>query len=220
MCPKQTTMKTLHYILIARHLTGDSEVLFFPTAEKAADHYDGLVKPITTLCVSEHLDEDVFYKCNTDSKGVIVGWRFNSGENDALDELLSDDCNHYYELGQVEVDDDVTHYVVQFSEWVDDTDIRFYNERQALQSLTELVNEGIQMCEDYEGHKIDRADCSTWNNSEGMTLFSETSNTHLIDVYFGYGDTTSTVRFGNIHFYLDEPTREGLYADMFVEPKI
>ena len=50
-------MKLVHYVLIAQQLTGDSEILFFPTPTQAMDKYRELTDPLlstksTLICLN------------------------------------------------------------------------------------------------------------------------------------------------------------------------
>lgn len=189
--------KQLNYVMVAEQLTGDSRVMFFTTPELAKKAFDDLTQPLISVCMDTYYDtdeQDVFYYTK-EGKGV----RFNSGELEELDELIGD-TNVYYEWGTVDVTDDVTHYVAQFSEWVDESDIDFYNKDTAVIRHKSLIDEGLQVAEDHHGYIIDRNDQSTWENAERGTIFSEdvhTSPNH-IDTFFGYSDVYYTIRSGEI----------------------
>ena len=121
-------MKTLHYVMITKHLTGDSEVLFFNSSAKARDYFIAVTNPLLKVCLDEQLVEDKVYYPTLDAKGNVKMWRFNGGENNALDELIGG-INHCYQIGSAKVNDDVTHYVADFSEYVDESTISFWNEQ-------------------------------------------------------------------------------------------
>ena len=191
--------KQLNYLMVAEQLTGDSRVMFFTTPELAKQGFDNITQPLIKIwadmgCNPHYDDDDVFYSVK-DGKGI----RFNSGQLEELDELIGH-TNVYYEWGTVDVADDVTHYVAQFSEWVDESDIDFYTKDTAVIRHNSLIDEGLQIAEDHHGYIIDRNDQSTWENAERGTLFSEdvhTSPNH-IDTFFGYSDVYYTIRRGEI----------------------
>lgn len=189
--------KQLNYLMVAEQLTGDSRVMFFATPELAKAAFDNLTQPLIKVCEDNYYDteeEDVFYYTK-EGKGV----RFNSGELEELDELIGD-TNVYYEWGTVDVADDVTHYVAQFSEWVDESDIDFYTKDTAVIRQNSLIDEGLQIAEDHHGYTIDRQDKTTWECEENGTIFSEDvdASVNYTDVFFGYTDVYYTIRCGEI----------------------
>lgn len=189
--------KQLHYLLIAEGLTGDSDVYFYATPELAEQAFKNLIKPLVDACMNNHYDteeQDVFYHLK---EGKAV--RFNSGELDALDEYLSE-CNRYVEWGTATVKDDVTHYIAEFSEWVDESTITFYNTEQAKIKYNDGIDEGISIAKEHHTIEINRHDQSTWTH-EGNTVFSEPIDTSVnhSDAFFGYNqDTYYTIRCGEI----------------------
>jgi len=209
-------MKVLHYVIICSHLTGDSSVHVYPTAQAAQEHFDNCVQPLLQICRNNEIeiDGDIVTEYNYGQQRRA--YRFNSGEHDALDEVIGE-CNWYYEIGMVNVQDDVTAYVAQFSEWVDESDVTFCTETEAVQKYEELVKECIENAAVYSRYTIDRKDKITWENGEGMTLFSEETNGLSTDAYFGYTDPTFTIRKGS---FGSAETKEGLFADMFINPRL
>jgi hypothetical protein len=190
-------MKTLHYVLVGRHLTGDSEIQFFHTRKEAVRFFKAQTSPLLEICYTNKLEEDEVYSFNEDKSAV----RFDSGYDDELDSLLGE-CNHYFYLGATNVEDDVTHYVADFSEWVDESTVEFFNEQRAKEVWNERVDREIQNASEYEGADINREDESTWETEDGMTLFQETHHSDMYsDAYFGAAeDLTWTFRVGQIIF--------------------
>jgi hypothetical protein len=183
-------MKVLHFVLIAKHLTGDSEVVFFPSHLRAECFFGSKVSPLLEICERNELEEDDAYSFGQ-TKNIV---RFDSGYDEELDALLGE-CNHYYYLGQIEVDDDVTHYVADFSEWVDESTIEFFNEQKAKEVWDDKINDEIILAAEHDNIHINRHDQSTWEDKDGMTLFMETNS----DAYFGTSsDLTWTFRIGKI----------------------
>jgi hypothetical protein len=188
-------MKTLYFVMIAQHLTGDSEVVFFPSRLRAERYFQNKVTPLLEICERNELEEDEVYLFGQ-TKDIV---RFNVGYDSELDAALNE-CNHYYYLGQVDVDDDVTHYVADFSDWVDESTIEFFNEERAKEVWNDKIEEELNLAAELHGIEIDRYHQDTWENKEGMTLFQEThySDMHS-DAYFGFSnDCTWTFRVGKI----------------------
>lgn len=196
-------MKQLHYVLIAKHLTGDSEVQFFETRKEAVRCFKGLTKPLLDICMKNELEEDEAYSFGQ-TRDIV---RFDSGYDEDLDKALGE-CNHYYCMGVVEVNEDVTHYVAEFSEWVDESTIRFFTEEKAKEVWNDMIDDDIEKAESYHNLKINRYDQTTWEDKSGMTLFQEShytdtrfTNNSYSDVYVGYSsEYTWTYRIGKIIF--------------------
>jgi hypothetical protein len=151
------------------------------------------------VCLDEQLVEDEVYYPTLDAKGNVKMWRFNGGENVALDELIGG-VNHCYQIGSAKVNDDVTHYVADFSEYVDESTISFWNEQSATEHYNDLIDNELEMAND-RGHGIDRYDQTTWNNEEGMTLFQESIGKPYGECYFGWClQPTNTIRCGDINY--------------------
>jgi hypothetical protein len=186
-------MKQLHYVLIAQHLTGDSSVHFFPTSAKAQRFFDNKVTPLLEICYKNKLEEDDVYSFGQ-TKNIV---RFDIGYNDELDALLGE-CNHYYRLDTIEVDDDVTHYVAEFSEWVDESNIKFFTENEAREVWNDKVDDSIVIASHHERCEINRYNQDTWE-SDGVTVFQQTDEDNHSDAYFGFStDFTWTYRIGKI----------------------
>jgi hypothetical protein len=186
-------MKVLHFVLIAKHLTGDSEVVFFPSRLKAERFFNIKVAPLLEICERNELEEDDAYSFGQ-TKNIV---RFDSGYNEELD-LALNECNHYYYLGQVEVEDDVDTYIADFSEWVDESTIEFYKKSDAIIKYNDKVDEGIVMSND-RSMDINRYDQSTWETEDNGTVFSETDNDDgSTDAFFGVTDVYWTYRIGKI----------------------
>lgn len=185
-------MKLIHYVLIAKSLTGDSKVKFFDQQFKAKEYFYELTEHLLGICREEGLEEDEVYF----SGDKAQSWRFNAGENDALDAEL-EHCNTYIVWATVEVDKDVTHYVVTYSEEVDDSEINFYNEADARLYYETIVAEGIDCAHVYKSITIDRADNKTWQEDGSQTYFSE--NDDKTEAFFGYDtDVYWTVVLGEL----------------------
>lgn len=189
--------KQLNYLLIAEGLTGDSKVYFYATPELAEKAFKIQTEPLIKACIDGGADEEeenVFYSLK-DGKA----WRFNTGELDELDKLLNE-CNLYIEWGIATVDNDVTHYIAEFSEWVDESTISFYTKDTSTIRYNDLIDEGITIAAEHHDIHINRYDQSTWVH-EGNTVFSEPIDTSVnhTDVFFGYNqDTYYTIRCGEI----------------------
>ena len=187
-------MKVLHFVLIAQQLTGDSKVVFFPSRLKAERFFQNEVAPLLEICERNNLEEDEAYSFGQ-TKDIV---RFDSGYNEELDAKLGE-CNHYYYLGQVEVEDDVDCYIADFSEWVDESTISFHNREDALIKYHDLVDDSIIMLNNSPYHNgVNRYDNSTWESENG-TLFSEVDNEDgSTDAFFGYAEVYYTYRIGKI----------------------
>jgi len=187
-------MKTLHYVLIAKHLPSDSKVSFFPTRELADIFFNSYVEPLLKICLDNELEEDEVYSFGQ-TKNII---RFDSGYDEDLDSVLGE-CNHYFHVNSIEVADDVDYYVADFSEWVDESLIDFFNKEEAVIKYNELVDAGIEMQNDTYSpdEAVNRHDQSTW----GDDLFLETDNGDdgTTDAFFGFSDVFWTNRIGKIH---------------------
>jgi hypothetical protein len=186
-------MKTLHFVLIAQHLTGDSSVHFFPTRAKAQRFFNNEVKPLLEICERNELEEDEVYLFEETKDSV----RFNSGYDKELDSALGE-CNHYYHLATVEMVDDVDCYIADFSEWVDESIIKFYKKEDAVIKYNDMVDESIALMND-AGFEVNRYDQNTWETKQNGTVFSETDNDDgSTDAFFGYTDMYYTYRIGKI----------------------
>jgi hypothetical protein len=181
--------KQINYLMIAYALTGDSTVTFYPTPESAKQAFNNHTEPLVALCLENYYDteeQDVFYHVN-DGKGL----RFNSGELEALDEIIGE-SNVYYEWGTVEVGDDVTHYFADFSEWVDDSIVLFLSKEEAENRYESAITEGIEVAKDHFRIII--------NREEDTDAFSETKHPteNHTDAFFGFDDVYYTARLGEI----------------------
>jgi hypothetical protein len=187
-------MKQLHYVLIAKHLPSDSEVQFFPTREEADTYFNSCVQPLLKVCIDNELEEDEAYSYGQ-TNNII---RFDSGYDEELDSLLGE-CNHYYYVNSVEVADDVNYYVADFSEWVDESTIEFYNKETAIVKYNDMVDDVIESVNDRHRYGVNRYDNNTWESDDNGTLFSEADNDDgSTDAFFGHTDVYFTFRIGEI----------------------
>ena len=179
-------MRTLHYLLIAKELTGDSEVLFFKSAIDAKEKFDELTKPLIDICSHDNsLKDDVCeFGFNTA--------RFNGGYNSELDSYLNA-SNHRYTVDSIEVADDITHYLCVFLDFVDDSFISFYNKNDAKIAYNETVDEYVS----YQ-RLIDKNDKETWKNEEtDEILFEELIKDDMLNC-FVFTENYVTIRSGKI----------------------
>lgn len=189
--------KQINYLLIAEELTGDSTVKFFPTPELAEKAFKKHTNPLIQTCIDAGADEnneDVFYSLK-DGKA----YRFNYGILDELDDQLNE-CNQYVEWNTITVNNDVTHYIAQFSEWVDDSSINFYPQQTSIISLHSLINEQISIAKEHHNITIDPQNSKTWKNTEGQTLYLESTDfvKNQANIFFGYSDVYLTIQHGQI----------------------
>ena len=186
-------MKQLHYVLIAKHLPSDSEVSFFPTREQADAFFNSCVEPLIKVCIDNELEEDEAYSYGQ-TKNIV---RFDSGYDEELDGLLSE-CNHYYYVNSVEVADDVNTFIAEFSEWVDESTIEFFNKETAIIKYNDMVDDTLQIMNDSHRYGVNRYDNTTWDGDNG-TLFSEIDNEDgSTDAFFGFTEVYFTNRIGEI----------------------
>ena len=108
----------VYYVLIAYGLTGDSEILFYPTKDAAETKFNNVVNPLLKVCDKNELTDDDFYQPNGGNS-----WRFNSGECEELD-LLIGETNMYITWGNSDIktfgeniETEPSHCLVTFSEW-------------------------------------------------------------------------------------------------------
>jgi hypothetical protein len=197
-------MKQLHYVLTAKHLTGDSEIKFFNNRSDADKFFKLQTEPLLKVCMANDLVEDEAFSFGI-TKDIV---RFDSGYDEELDSLLNE-CNHYFIVNTVEVKDDITHYVASLSEWVDESYIEFYNEVEAKESWNNLIEGELRTAAQYHNLIINRNNEDTWSqklsaphfDKEGATLYDETHFNGVSDAYFGFSsDYTWTYRLGKIEF--------------------
>jgi hypothetical protein len=185
--------KQIHYLIIATHLPSDSEVIFFPTVEEAKAEFQKRTQEIFAL--DENLEEDNDYWCEDE-------WtvRFNAGNNEALSNFLGD-VDHYFEVCTEDVEDDCEYFIADFSEYVDEVIIKFFNKQDAVNRYDEMVNEGIAMQHSHNRNQnlVNRHDQSTWEDEDYGTLFMETDNDDgSTDAFFGFSDIYWTYRIGKV----------------------
>jgi hypothetical protein len=186
-------MKTLHFVLIAQHLTGDSSIHFFPSRSRANRFFNNKVKPLLEICERNELEEDEVYEFG-ETKDFV---RFDSGYNDELD-LALNECNHYYYVDSIEVEDDVDCYVAEFSENVDESGINFFKKEDAIIKYQDLIDESIILLNN-RGLGVNRYDNTTWECEDNGTLFMETDKEDgSTDAFFGHTDVYYTYRIGKI----------------------
>ncbi len=177
--------KQIHYLIIARHLPSDSKVLFFKTVDEAKAEFK---KRTQDLFAVDGLEEDNDYWIE-DEWAV----RFNSGNNQELSGILGD-VDHYFKVGTQDVEDDCDFYVADFSEYVDESRITFFNRENAVIAYNDLVESALAI----EGD-VNRYDQTTWEDESGVTLFSETDNDDgSTDAFFGMNDVYWTYRIGKV----------------------
>lgn len=185
--------KQIHYLIIATHLPSDSEVVFFKTVEEAKAEFQKRTQEIFAL--DENLEEDVDYWCE-DEWAV----RFNAGNNEALSGFL-EDVDHYFKVGTQDVEDDCEYYVADFSEYVDEVTIKFFNKENAIVTYNDMVDEGIAMQHSHNRNQnpVSRYHQDTWEDEDYGTLFSETDNSDgSTDAFFGFSDIYWTYRIGKV----------------------
>ncbi len=177
--------KQIHYLIIARHLPSDSEVLFFKTVEEAKAEFQKRTQPLFAV---DKLEEDNDYWIE-DEWAV----RFNSGGNQLLSDELGE-VDHYFKVGTQDVEDDCDCYVADFSEYVDESMIKFFNRENAVVNYNDMVESALAI----EG-KVNRYDQSTWENDDYGTLFTESDNDDgSTDAFFGMHDVYWTYRIGKV----------------------
>ena len=191
-------MKLVHYVLIAQQLTGDSEILFFPSPTQAMDKYRELTDPLLSICLTKNLEHEDVFDYNYNDGGQPHTSRFNSGHDEDLDNLLGEN-NTYYEVTTLQIPDDATHYVCQFFEYVDDSSVCFFNKKEAILHYNELVDESIRIAHDHNNIQINRYNPETWEGKGIQTLFSEDHKSTHTDAFFGYDDIYWTYRIGSIN---------------------
>ena len=178
--------KQIHYLIIATHLPSDSELIFFKTVEEAKAEFKKRTQELFAL---DGLEEDIDYSIE-DEYAV----RFNSGENEELSALL-EDVNHYFKVGTQDVEDDCEYYVADFSEYVDEVTITFYNKQDAVITYNDMVDEALAGNKD-----VNRYDNTTWEDDDDVIIFSETDNGDgSTDAFFGISDVYWTYRIGKIN---------------------
>ena len=185
--------KQIHYLIIATHLPSDSEVVFFKTVEEAQAEFQKRTQEIFAL--DSNLEEEVDYWCED-------AWcvRFNAGNNEKLSNFLGD-VDHYFHVGTQDVPEDSNYYVADFSEYVDEVNIHFFNKQDAVAAYDSLIQESINIQHsNYRNQNpIDRNDQTTWEDEDFGTLFSEEDNADgSTDAFFGYSDIYYTYRIGEV----------------------
>jgi len=191
-------MKLVHYVLIAQQLTGDSEILFFPTQTDAMNKYRELTDPLLSICLTKNLEHEDVFDYNYNDGGQPHTSRFNSGHDEDLDNLLGEN-NTYYEVTTLQIPDDATHYVCLFSEYVDESSVVFFNKADAIKHYNNMVDNDIEAADDFAEYGIKRYDQSTWEQTGTQTLFSEDHKSTHTDAFFGYDDVYWTNRIGSIN---------------------
>ena len=191
-------MKPLYYLIITRELTGDSEVLFYPTLQDAIDAYNLQTAPMLRVCLKNELEQDEVFNFEEDNKNAV---RFNAGYDEDLDLVLGQ-TNTHFAVGIKEVDDNITHYIANFSDYVDESTIQFYPNASARIVYDSMVEDCLEMFNDRTGKRdgiIDRNDITTWTPKDSHNLFDE--DEERTEAYFGYySDNCNTLRIGEIKF--------------------
>lgn len=177
--------KLVHYLMVATHLPSDSELIFFKSVEEAKAEFK---KRTQELFAIEGLEEDCDYW--TEDEYAV---RFNSGSNEELSAIL-EDVDHYFLVGTQDVEDDCECYIADFSEYVDESYVKFFNRENAVITYNDMVESALAI----EGG-VNRYDKSTWEDEAGAILFSETDNADgSTDAFFGMNDVYWTYRIGKI----------------------
>ena len=184
--------KQIHYLIIATHLPSDSEVVFYDKVEDAKAEFQKRTQEIFAL--DSNLEDEVDFWCEDD-------WavRFNAGNNEALSNFLGD-VDHYFKVGTQDVEDDCTHYVADFSEYVDECNIKFFNKQTAIETYNDMIDEGISMQHNNRNQNpVSRYDQDTWEDEDYGTLFMETDNSDgSSDAFFGFSYVYWTYRIGEV----------------------
>jgi hypothetical protein len=176
--------KQIHYLIIATHLPSDSEVLFFPTVEEAKAEFKKRTQEFFAI---EGLEKDCDYWIE-DEYAV----RFNSGNNEELGAILGE-VDHYFKVGTQDVTDDCEYYVADFSEYVDESSITFFNRGASVNAYNDMVNSALAI----EGG-VNRYDQSTWESDNGTLFMESDNNDGSTDAFFGMNDVYWTYRIGKI----------------------
>ncbi len=184
-------MKTIHYLMIARHLTGDSEILFFDSKEEAVIKFNVLTMPLLTIC-RENNGYDALETVITDGYDNPFAVRFNGADLPDLDAQLNY-CNTFFSVGECTVDDDFTHYVAEFSEWVDESQVNFFNEEDANTKYIAMIEYATSEVT-ADGFLHNRINENTIIDEDDVTLLQISEN----EVYFGYSDPNWTIRINPI----------------------
>lgn len=193
--------KQINYLLIARELTGDSELLFFDTLEQAKAEYSERTQEIFNS--DETLEEGVDFEYDTHWKllrGQDEAITFKGSDSEKLSALLNY-IDHYFLVGCQEVEDDCTHYLADFSEHLDLSHVTFFNKEDAFTQYNKLVEDGIKMQNDYSRNtdNVLRDDKSTWEDDKFGTLFGEGVNDDgSTEAFFGFSDVYWIYRVGEI----------------------
>ncbi len=200
--------RNINYLLIAEPLTGDSKVMFYKTKREAKSAFNRLTKPFLKVCnklpkypfnlVEEN--DAVEYKEIANGQGM----RFNLERSDELDELLGGIGNKYFEWGSVKANKNITHYFAEFSEWVDDSYILFFNAQDAQNKYETAVTEGIINLNDKQDidkltrykEKVKRYEPDTWETTDGQTVFEESELNNK--AFFGFNLFYYTVQYNTI----------------------
>lgn len=185
--------KLINYLMVATHLPSDSELIFFKTVEEAKAEFKKRTQGLLTI---EGLEEDVDYTIEDE-----YAIRFNSGENEELSSILGD-VNHYFKVGVQDVEDDCDYYIADFSEWVDESTIKFFNKENAIITYNDMVVQGLELINNsFYGMTVNRSDKTTWESDDTGTLFMESDNNDgSSDAFFGATDVYWTYRIGKTPF--------------------
>jgi len=185
-------------LLISRHLTGDSEILFFENEQEAITHFNNLVKPLLKILSNYGIkpdgdDDEVYYGTHE------LSIRFRTGYNSEIDGILLD-SDLYLEV--VDVPEWATHYFVQWAEWVDETEITFcHSSFEAIGHYEIMVRANIEgINTETAPHIVLRHDETTHCEEMSHTYFSEDAT--MDNAYFGYTDCSWTFQWGVINTQL------------------
>ena len=202
--------KTVYYLMTCYHLTGDSEVKFFPSKDAMHRAYEALVNPILKALTTHNLldeEDDLWNYTNSNNPNDTTwgGFRLNGGQNEIMDELFTNDgVNVYYQWGMIDVEitTEQLYYICRFSEYVDESTIELVRGLALTQSkYDEYVTEHLDIARMHEGWDIDRTNKDTWASSVMHgTLFDEQETKDYKQAFFGYSDVTETIRYGVVAF--------------------
>lgn len=186
--------KLVHYLLIATHLPNDSEIIFFKSVEEAKLEFHKRVNELFEL--DENLESELDY-WREDAYAI----RFNCGHNQKLSDFLGD-VDHYFHVGTQDVEDNCNYYVAEFSEYVDESNINFFNKQNAIIVYNDLVDDSIAIQHTKRNQDaVNRYDNTTWDSDDYGTLFMESDNNDgSTDAFFGFDDVYWTYRIGEIKF--------------------
>jgi hypothetical protein len=179
-------MKYLYGVLISNSLTGDSQVIFTPSLDKAKEHFHELINPLLEICENELNPSE--YEFNEFS------FQFEAAVNEKLG-----DTEMRYSYFHYEVNDDITHYLAVFTENVFNSWLEFHTEENCINRYNQLVETDISYINNTIGDAwVTRDNKSSWTDEEGNELFSELTENEKTEASFTYEDSFYTYRVAPI----------------------